>query len=1037
MRTPEHRAHPQRVGKRLETEPEMQYLSPGAFTVLPMDVERLPDPPPAPPPYRLPTTTKRFKHPAFAIIGEVPSSNPTSRSPSPTGRVSPFRGHGFNPTGSRHASPSTSPIPRNRSPSPSKKNSSGSKIPKLNGTRKSRKSSTGALFGEKVTHEGLLRKQGSQSMSSLDDRQLTPMKPPASPRKKFNKAAFKQLSPIQGSSPEPSQNSPARTKSRSTPPSRFTSPTRDGGPKVPTRSRSRPNLSKSIGNGTSPLDSPLKTPKHNTKYQHVQSKIDSYHKPKPRQLESSEPSDDSGGSPKKKVLSRKTSFTKTSSRPNLLPKTGTGNKNRPNNYSDSSASETVDSSRGKTTLKDTKSPFKSKNLTQPAKIVQETPKKAADTKNNKSSPVSETSKFESKQEKFESKQEKFEPKQEKYNGSNEKSLGSHRGNSKSNLVDGEETMPTTLDVVASTTNTVAQPLKIETPKLGRTKPVSPMIDGRVLSATSVSQAINKMNDTVLNTQTLIKDSGLPNRYQTPHTTSAAVVTKTTEEDKKEIPKHHQEDTKKVDSISSKPQQIESKPSGMNNQKQEDNIKTAMVGAPNNINSTPLEMPPPHNNHVSSIGLGTAKAIEKEVQNNMSRLVGSMDSLSSSTTPTNNHKISVNDRIREARTVIAADVKPIKITVKEKPSEIEVQSGNVGPHFGVANGVNERPSLPPAQHQQQQQSSNEDASKGEPPDTSKCKRFLNSCAKVFTCGACIALCCKCCEKCSKSPQSEHLEDSKGCCSCFERLTQKCKRSSRDQVRINIQDENESTSLWRKLCCSSCCKRNKVGDSESCFPLGRRKRSWSSGRADDSFTDERQEEKSKCCSKQGCKDFFRKIFCCCCRKKEEPLPAAPRKESMVSSKKKSLTPTSVPAPEDTKPKLDPSLVEHNSHMKAAIPVLPVWLAWFCCVMNCILPGSGTVLSGLFCLCIGKPRFSQNDGPRPRIGSFIINLIIGFSQFFTVLFCLVGWGWSIWWGVIMVKIARKYRKLKHLEKLEETAAKPHSLAGQHKRDLERGKI
>lgn len=130
------------------------------------------------------------------------------------------------------------------------------------------------------------------------------------------------------------------------------------------------------------------------------------------------------------------------------------------------------------------------------------------------------------------------------------------------------------------------------------------------------------------------------------------------------------------------------------------------------------------------------------------------------------------------------------------------------------------------------------------------------------------------------------------------------------------------------------------------------------------------------------------------------------------------------QENKPKIDASLVEHNSHMKAAIPVLPIWLAWFCCVMNCIGPGTGglfgftdfhlfftfvsslgTVLSGLFCLCIGKPRFSQNDGPKPRIGAFIIDLIIGFSQFFTVLFCLVGWGWSIWWGVIMVKIASKY--------------------------------
>lgn len=69
------------------------------------------------------------------------------------------------------------------------------------------------------------------------------------------------------------------------------------------------------------------------------------------------------------------------------------------------------------------------------------------------------------------------------------------------------------------------------------------------------------------------------------------------------------------------------------------------------------------------------------------------------------------------------------------------------------------------------------------------------------------------------------------------------------------------------------------------------------------------------------------------------------------------------------------------------------------------SGTVFSGLFCLCLGIPRFSQKDGPKPRIGAFLIDTIIGVGQFFTVLFCLVGWGWSIWWGVIMLKVASKY--------------------------------
>lgn len=68
-------------------------------------------------------------------------------------------------------------------------------------------------------------------------------------------------------------------------------------------------------------------------------------------------------------------------------------------------------------------------------------------------------------------------------------------------------------------------------------------------------------------------------------------------------------------------------------------------------------------------------------------------------------------------------------------------------------------------------------------------------------------------------------------------------------------------------------------------------------------------------------------------------------------------------------------------------------------------GTIFSGLFCLCLGVPRFSQHDGARARFGSFVINCIVGVAQAFTLLFCLVGWGWAVWWGTIMLRIARKY--------------------------------
>lgn len=94
-----------------------------------------------------------------------------------------------------------------------------------------------------------------------------------------------------------------------------------------------------------------------------------------------------------------------------------------------------------------------------------------------------------------------------------------------------------------------------------------------------------------------------------------------------------------------------------------------------------------------------------------------------------------------------------------------------------------------------------------------------------------------------------------------------------------------------------------------------------------------------------------------------------------------------------------------MKAALPALPICLAYFCLILNILVPGLGTILSGFFCVCFGKPRFSQKDGARPRIGSLVINIIVGISQAFCVIFCLVGWGWSIWWGFILLKTAREY--------------------------------
>ncbi|XP_046632865.1 uncharacterized protein LOC124312402 [Daphnia pulicaria] len=106
---------------------------------------------------------------------------------------------------------------------------------------------------------------------------------------------------------------------------------------------------------------------------------------------------------------------------------------------------------------------------------------------------------------------------------------------------------------------------------------------------------------------------------------------------------------------------------------------------------------------------------------------------------------------------------------------------------------------------------------------------------------------------------------------------------------------------------------------------------------------------------------------------------------------------------------ALVERTSLVRGALPVLPQGLAWICLILNGLLPGTGTILSGLLGLCLGAPRFSARVTTEHRLLAFIINLTIGIFQAFTVLFCLVGWCWALGWGIILVKTSGHYNRWK----------------------------
>ncbi|CAN0406445.1 unnamed protein product [Lampetra fluviatilis] len=105
-----------------------------------------------------------------------------------------------------------------------------------------------------------------------------------------------------------------------------------------------------------------------------------------------------------------------------------------------------------------------------------------------------------------------------------------------------------------------------------------------------------------------------------------------------------------------------------------------------------------------------------------------------------------------------------------------------------------------------------------------------------------------------------------------------------------------------------------------------------------------------------------------------------------------------------------------MKAAIPAMSVPLAILCLLLNIILPGSGICISVNFAYtaCTGRTVLSAISlcgGGSDAASLACLNLWVGVSQLLTVTFLLVGWLWSVTWGVAMVVLAAERRR-KRLE-------------------------
>jgi hypothetical protein len=71
------------------------------------------------------------------------------------------------------------------------------------------------------------------------------------------------------------------------------------------------------------------------------------------------------------------------------------------------------------------------------------------------------------------------------------------------------------------------------------------------------------------------------------------------------------------------------------------------------------------------------------------------------------------------------------------------------------------------------------------------------------------------------------------------------------------------------------------------------------------------------------------------------------------------------------------------KADIPSVEKTTALILLIINCILPGIGTLV-----LCCVAEKFSTTQ------------LIVGLLQIVTVPLLFLGWIWSIWWGLLILE-------------------------------------
>ncbi|BFZ07377.1 hypothetical protein BsWGS_10416 [Bradybaena similaris] len=106
---------------------------------------------------------------------------------------------------------------------------------------------------------------------------------------------------------------------------------------------------------------------------------------------------------------------------------------------------------------------------------------------------------------------------------------------------------------------------------------------------------------------------------------------------------------------------------------------------------------------------------------------------------------------------------------------------------------------------------------------------------------------------------------------------------------------------------------------------------------------------------------------------------------------------------------NLTEGDVTLRDSIPAMSKCVASVCLVFNIFLPGAGTLFAGLSVLCCSHVRPKEDS----KIHCICVNAGVALVQFLLTFLFLLGWIWSIMWGIAFLSVSKQFYYRTHDEK------------------------